>query len=177
MKNLKITGSVWVIADAGGHPIDNIDTDMIFHNSQLHITDVDKMGQHAFDNLDDWKEFPQQCREGDILLVGKNFGCGSSRQQAVDCFRALGAAAIVAESFGAIYRRNAINSGLAILEAPGIFDSPFKVGTGDEIVVDLERGEISGPGGSFTARPMSEIQKNIYHAGNLFAYGKTLSGG
>ena len=108
-------GKAWVITNEQGRLIHDIDTDQIFHNSHLAITNIEEMGRFAFGNLPGWEDFPQKVASGDIVIVGKNFGCGSSRQQAVDCFRTLGVRAIVAVSFGAIYRRNAINSGLRML--------------------------------------------------------------
>jgi len=178
MKPFQITGRVWLIVDKNQKPIDNIDTDMIFHNSYLHITDVNEMGKYAFGNLEGWKDFPTKCQKGDIVVCGKNFGAGSSRQHAVDCFAALGVSAIVAESFGAIYKRNAINSGMALVESPGIFDvranghSPLQ--TGDTVSINFETGLIKSPTTEFKAQPMGKVQKDIYLAGDLFEYGKTL---
>ncbi|MGD9405154.1 MAG: 3-isopropylmalate dehydratase, partial [Anaerolineae bacterium] len=105
MKETRIRGRIWVLTTPAGELYDDIDTDMIFHNRYLHITDVGEMGQYALDNLKGWEDFAQRAQPGDILLAGANFGAGSSRQQAVDCFRALGIGAIVAESYGAIYKR------------------------------------------------------------------------
>lgn len=174
MKDLLARGTVWRIVDSEGRAIDNIDTDMIFHNSHLHITEVDKMGEHAFGNLDAWQDFPKKVRDGDIIFAGKNFGAGSSRQQAVDCFAALGVSVIVAESFGAIYKRNAINSGMAIMEAPGIMEATAEfVDTG--ATVEFETGLITWASGSFQGRAMSKVQKDIFLAGSLFAYGKELA--
>lgn len=171
MRATKVRGKVWMITASNGKPIDNIDTDMIFHNSHLHITQIAEMGPLAFGNLDGWIDFPKKCQMGDILVAGKNFGAGSSRQQAVDCFAALGVTAIVAESFGAIYKRNAINSGMALIEAPNIFtDGTIK--SGDTIELDYESGRITAKAGDFQAKPMSQVQKDIFLAGNLFAYGK-----
>ncbi|HHJ09472.1 MAG TPA: homoaconitate hydratase family protein, partial [Bacteroidetes bacterium] len=92
-----LEGRVWVIER------DNIDTDMIFHNRYLTVTDIKEMGQYALDNLEGYEHFPKEARPGDIIITGKNFGAGSSRQQAVDCFKSLGVQAILARSFGAIY--------------------------------------------------------------------------
>ena len=170
MKPLKLEGRAWKAA------IDDIDTDMIFHNSVLHITERDEMAPHTFGNLEGWKDFPQKAKTGDVLVVGKNFGCGSSRQQAVDCFLALGVTVVVGESFGAIYKRNAINAGLPLVEAPGLFDGDFAFESGDTLSVDFESGTITNTktGKVFEARPMHEVQRAIYLAGDLFAYGKTL---
>ena len=108
-KSSVIEGRIWLI------PKDNIDTDMIFHNRYLAITDIKEMGQYTFDNLKGFEDFSKKAQPGDIIITGKNFGCGSSRQQAVDCFASLGIQAIIAESFGAIYERNAINAAFPII--------------------------------------------------------------
>jgi homoaconitase/3-isopropylmalate dehydratase large subunit len=104
-----VEGKVWYIKE------DNIDTDMIFHNRYLAITDINQMGQYAFDNLIGYEDFAKKVQASDIIVTQKNFGAGSSRQQAVDCFLALGVNCIIAESFGAIYERNAINAAMPIL--------------------------------------------------------------
>jgi len=155
-----------MVRDENGNRIDNIDTDMIFHNRYLYITDLNEMGKYAFSNLPGWEDFPQKVRKGDILVVGRNFGSGSSRQQAVDCFIALGISLIIGESFGAIYKRNVINSGLPLIEAPGIFDSPLK--SGDKIEVNLETGEIFKDGKLIIkGKPMSGVALDIYEKGGL----------
>jgi len=149
-------------------PVADVDTDMIFHNRYLHITDLDEMGQYIFDNLDGWERYPAESRPGDILIVGHNFGCGSSRQQAVDGFIGLGVVAIVGESFGAIYKRNCINAGLPLIESPGITTSG--VIDKEEVVLNLKDGSISRPDGILIAegKPLSQVQKDIYFAGGLF---------
>ena len=86
-----IKGRVWKI-ERDNKLIDDIDTDMIYHNKYLHIVDKNEMAKYAFSNLDGWKDFPMKARKGDLLIVGENFGCGSSRQHAVDCFISLGIA-------------------------------------------------------------------------------------
>ena len=149
---------MWVIRQ------DNIDTDMIFHNRYLTMTDIKAMGQYTFDNLKGWEDFAKKAKAGDIVVTGKNFGCGSSRQQAVDCFLALGIAAIVAESFGAIYERNAINAGLAILCAPAAGELKER----EEIEVDFRTGVIKRRSGSEVhGRPFSDAQLKIYERGGL----------
>ncbi len=171
MKPTVLRGRIWLITDKEGRRFDDIDTDMIFHNKWLYITDIDEMGRYAFGNTEGWEDFSEKAKPGDILIVGRNFGAGSSRQQAVDCFKSLGIQAIIGESFGAIYKRNAINSGMPLIEAPGIFDSGLK--SGDFIEANLETGEISRDGKViFRAKPMSNVQMDIYQAGELFEYGK-----
>jgi len=161
-------GRAWVVN------VPDVDTDMIFHNSHLHITEQNEMGQHAFGNLDGWKDFPGRVKTGDILITGHNFGCGSSRQQAVDCFAALGISAIVGESFGAIYFRNAVNSGMPILTAPNITDSGIE--NSDEIELDLEKSLLKCPSKNIEIKlkEFSGVQMDIYQSGDLFSYGKTL---
>jgi 3-isopropylmalate/(R)-2-methylmalate dehydratase small subunit len=175
VKETRIQGRLWVLTDPEGRLYDDIDTDMIFHNRYLHITDVAEMGQYALDNLQGWEDFAQRAQPGDVILAGKNFGAGSSRQQAVDCFRALGTGAIVAESFGAIYKRNAINSGMPILSLPGLGETAGAFHTGDQVELDFESGRLVLSGREvFQADPFSQVQMDIYRAGDLFAYGKTL---
>jgi len=170
-----IKGKIIIIKDNEGSGIDDIDTDMIFHNKHLHITKIEEMGKYAFGNLPDWEKFPEIASKGDILVVGKNFGAGSSRQQAVDCFTSLGISLIIGESFGAIYKRNAINSGMLLMTAPNIMNESIK--TGDSLKVNLKTGEIINLITNellATAEPLSNVQIDIYQAGNLFAYGSRI---
>lgn len=172
-KPTKIEGRVWVIKD-GKQGIDNIDTDMIYHNKHLAITHPDEMKNYIFGNLDGWQDFPEKAEDGDILIVGENFGAGSSRQQAVDGIVALGIRAIIGESFGAIYWRNAVNAALPILRAPGIMASEIE--SGNRIEVDFTNGRtnnISTGCEIDNVQPMNKIQLDIYRAGGLFNYSKT----
>ncbi len=155
-----LEGRVWVI------PVDNIDTDMIYHNRHLAITDQAQMGSFAFGNLAGCESFAKEARPGDIVVVGKNFGAGSSRQQAVDCFVALGISAIVAESFGAIYERNAINAGLPILTAQL---ARAGVEKGDIAAIDFSTGEVRVGARNLVlqGKPFSEVQLRIYQRGGL----------
>ena len=157
---LKVEGRAWVIKK------DNIDTDMIYHNRYLSITDINEMGQYTFDNLKGYESFAKEAKKGDIVIVGKNFGCGSSRQQAVDCFKALRISVIIAESFGAIYERNAINSAMPILIGKDIIN---KITDKDEIFVDFTTGKIIDKtnGKTFNIKPFSKSQLEIYKRGGL----------
>jgi len=151
-------GRVWVI------PQDNIDTDMIFHNRYLTITDIAEMGQYTFDNLAGWEDFSDKARPGDIVITGKNFGAGSSRQQAVDCFESLGVSLVVAESFGAIYERNAINKGFPIVTADLLREG---MENGQEIEVDLTHQTIKLPSGETRNGAFSSVQMDSYKRGGL----------
>jgi 3-isopropylmalate dehydratase small subunit len=157
-----LEGRVWYIKE------DDIDTDMIFHNRYLSITDINEMGQYTFDNLKGYEDFATKAKPGDIIVVQKNFGSGSSRQQAVDCFKALGVQAVVAESFGAIYERNAINAAFPIVQYNSLNDLELK--DKDTIKVNLETGEITNTKNNKTinAEPFSDVQMEIYQNGGLF---------
>ena len=156
-----IEGRIWLI------PKDNIDTDMIFHNRYLAITDVNEMGQYTFDNLKGFEDFSKKAKPGDIIITGKNFGCGSSRQQAVDCFSALGIQAIIAESFGSIYERNAINAAFPILICKE--PSGLDLNNGDSIKVNLKTGQIENLKNKkiVKAEPFSDVQLDLYQKGGL----------
>jgi 3-isopropylmalate/(R)-2-methylmalate dehydratase small subunit len=174
-KSTTAEGRLWVLRAPDGELYDDIDTDMIFHNRYLHITDLAEMGQYTLDNLQGWEDFAQKAGPGDIVMAGANFGAGSSRQQAVDCFRALGISAIIAESYGAIYKRNAINSGFPILVLPDLTQTQTEFQTGDLVAVGFKTGRLVLNGKRvFIAEHFSRVQMDIYQAGNLFAYGRTL---
>jgi 3-isopropylmalate/(R)-2-methylmalate dehydratase small subunit len=179
MRERIVKGRVWVLRGPGGGLIEDIDTDQIFHNAHLHITEIAQMGQYALDNLEGWKDFPKKCGPGDILVAGRNFGAGSSRQQAVDCFIALGIAALLAPSYAAIYFRNAVNSGFPVLRGRGLDRLAASGGleTGDVIECDVESGatEIVSRNVRLEIEPMSSVQRDIFRAGDLFAFGKRLA--
>jgi len=160
-KEYILQGRVWLI------PKDNIDTDMIFHNRYLAITDIREMGQYTFDNLKGFEDFSKKVNEGDIVITGKNFGCGSSRQQAVDCFVSLGIQAIISESFGAIYERNAINAAFPIITCDTI--SLLELKDGDTLKINLLTGELLNLNNnkSTKAEPFSPVQFEIYNKGGL----------
>ncbi len=179
MKERVLSGKVWILRDPDGFIYNNIDTDQIFHNNYLAITDIAQMGQYALGNLKGYEQFHKFVKKGDIIITGKNFGAGSSRQQAVDCFAALGVSLIICESIGAIYKRNAINSGFPIMTCPEIIklvncQSP-KIKDGDIITVDIESGIVQKNEGAVLSEiahgeAFSGVQKDIYDAGNMFSY-------
>jgi 3-isopropylmalate/(R)-2-methylmalate dehydratase large subunit len=156
-----IEGKVWIISK------DDIDTDMIFHNRYLTITDINEMGQYAFDNLEGWEDFAGKAEKGDIIITDKNFGAGSSRQQAVDCFKALGVQAIIAKSFGAIYERNAINAGFPVLTYDDLSELNLKQRS--KIRVNFESGEITNLAENISIKinPFFDVQMEIYQKNGL----------
>ena len=157
---LVVEGRIWLI------PKDNIDTDMIFHNRHLTITDIREMGQYTFGNLPGWEHFSKNAQPGDIVVAGRNFGAGSSRQQAVDCFKSLKVGLLVARSFGAIYFRNAVNAGFPVMVAD-LLESGLK--DGDHLRVSLTTGEVEilETGVKIQGRPFPPVQLEIYRKGGL----------
>jgi 3-isopropylmalate/(R)-2-methylmalate dehydratase large subunit len=158
-----VEGRVWII------PKDDIDTDMIFHNRYLTITDIKEMGQYAFDNLKGYEDFAKKAEPGDIVLTAKNFGAGSSRQQAVDCFLSLGISCILAESYGAIYERNAINAALPILTYDPAELAKAELQNMDLIRVNFETGVVLNlrNGKSTRINRFYDAQLGIYKNGGL----------
>ncbi len=158
-----LTGKIWIIDE------DNIDTDMIFHNRHLAITNLEDMGQFTLGNLKGWEDYAQKSEPGDIVITGKNFGSGSSRQQAVDCFVALKNQAILAKSYGAIYERNAINAAFPVLVYHSLDELNLK--NRDRIQIDLRSGKVTNfeNGKETFVEPFSEVQMQIYKRGGLLS--------
>ena len=111
MENM--TGKVWILGD-------DIDTDIIIPTEYLAMKTIDDMKQYAFSPLR--PELAGQIQKGDIIVAGKNFGCGSSREQAPEIIKALGIQCVIAKSFARIFFRNAINNGLLLIEQPDLYD-------------------------------------------------------
>jgi 3-isopropylmalate/(R)-2-methylmalate dehydratase large subunit len=158
-----VEGKVWIIQK------DDIDTDMIFHNRYLTITDIKEMGQYTFDNLPGFEDFAKKAKAGDIVLTAKNFGAGSSRQQAVDCFKSLGIQCILAESFGAIYERNAINAAFPILTYKPEDIKNLTLENGDIIRVDYVNGKVTNIRTNINVNidRFYDVQLDIYKKGGL----------
>ncbi|MCX8171280.1 MAG: 3-isopropylmalate dehydratase small subunit [Candidatus Bathyarchaeota archaeon] len=116
---------------------DNINTDVIIPSKYLTSLDPNELAKHAMESID--PDFPRKAKEGVIIVAGRNFGCGSSREQAPIALKYAGVKCIVAESFARIFYRNSINVGLPVLEAPGI---SRLVEDGDMLTVILDKGEI-----------------------------------
>ena len=128
--NMKIKGSAIKFGN-------NVDTDVILPGKYLILVDPKELAKHALESLD--PTFPEKAKKGIILVGGKNFGCGSSREQAPLALKYAGVKCVLAESFARIFFRNAINIGLPVIECKGISNA---VGTGDELAVDFEAGKI-----------------------------------
>ncbi|MHA1580379.1 MAG: 3-isopropylmalate dehydratase small subunit [Candidatus Freyarchaeota archaeon] len=128
-----IRGRVWKFGD-------NIDTDIIIAGPYLTIRDPDELASHAMEMVN--PDFAKNVQPGDVIVAGKNFGCGSSREEAPFVLKRLGVSAIVAEFFARIFYRNAINLGLPLVECK---DASQKFQEGDTIEIDLEKGIIKNP--------------------------------
>jgi 3-isopropylmalate/(R)-2-methylmalate dehydratase small subunit len=115
----------------------NVDTDVILPGKYLILMNTTDMAKHALEGLD--PEFPKKAKKGVIIVGGKNFGCGSSREQAPLALKYSGVKCVVAESFARIFFRNSINIGLPVVECTGISAA---VKTGDELSVDFDKGEV-----------------------------------
>ena len=146
---------------------DNVDTDVIIPSKYLHLTDPKELSKHALEGLD--PTFSNRVKEGDIIIAGKNFGCGSSREHAVLALKYTGISGIVAESFARIFFRNAINLGLPVLECPNITK---KIRDGDEVEIDYVRGEIRNlsTGEVITTKPLPKFIIEIIKDGGLIPH-------
>src|ERR1700742_2784668 len=117
---------------------DNVNSDIIIAGRYLIYIDPVQLAEHAFEMLGEG--FPARLRSFDILVAGRNFGCGSAREQAATAIQGLGIKAVVADFFARTFYRNAINDGLPIMECPALYEA---VQEGDEIRIDLEAGMIA----------------------------------
>ena len=145
---------------------ENIDTDQIFPGRYLSISDPKDMVEHCMEGAGHPK-FRSEVKQGDIIVAGENFGCGSSREHAPLVLKLVGIRAIVAESFARIFFRNGFNLGLPVLEAPGVTE----IAEGSEIEVDLETGEIKDltGGKSYRGSPIPEFLFMMLEKGGLVA--------
>jgi len=155
------TGRVWKYGD-------NVNTDVIFPGRYTYtLMTPEEMAKHALEDLD--PEFAKSAKPGDVIVAGKNFGCGSSREQAAACLRAAGVKAVVAKSFARIYFRNAINLGLAVLQCAEAVDA---LSAGDEIDIDFAAGTITSGNRTFKFFPLPEAVIGIVQTGGLIEYTK-----
>ncbi len=154
-------GKVWKYGD-------DVNTDVIFAGKYTYtLMPPEEMAKHALEDLD--PQFAQKVQPGDVIVAGKNFGCGSSREQAAACLKYAGIQAVVAKSFARIYFRNAINLGLPVLQCPEAVDA---VETGDEIEIDFAAGKIITNKGTFKFPRLPDSVIGILEAGGLIEYTK-----
>ena len=155
---------------------DDVDTDLIYHNKYLAETDPKNMPQYAFEYYPGKESFAKEVKPGDIVVAGKNFGCGSSREHAVYCLQYAGVPCVIAETCSRIYYRNAINNGYPVLFVKGLSDA-IKNGDikdGDMLDVDMDSGKIvnTASGKTFHGDAVSDLEHDIMEAGGLFQYMK-----
>jgi 3-isopropylmalate/(R)-2-methylmalate dehydratase small subunit len=144
---------------------DNINSDLIIPGRYLIYIDKERLGQHAFEMLGEG--FGAKLRSFDILVAGRNFGCGSAREQAATAIQGLGIKAVVACSFARTFYRNAINDGLPIVECPALYPV---VGERDAIQIDLAAGKIHHAGREHTFPKMPDSVRRILELGGLAEY-------
>jgi 3-isopropylmalate/(R)-2-methylmalate dehydratase small subunit len=145
----------------------SINTDEIIPARYLTVDEESVLARHAMEDLD--KDFAKKAQPGDILIAGRDFGCGSSREHAVWAIRGAGVQAVVAEGFARIFYRNCINNGYLALECPGVA-SAFE--TGDEADLDVKAGTITNKrsGQVLSFAPMPDFALDIARAGGLLEY-------
>jgi 3-isopropylmalate/(R)-2-methylmalate dehydratase small subunit len=151
-----LQGRVWKYGD-------NVNTDVIFPGKYTYtVTECSEIARHALEDLD--PSFVANVQPGDIIVGGRNWGCGSSREQAATCLVYNGVAAVIAESFSRIFYRNALNNGLLVIGCPAAVQA---IQPGETITVDLERNLIRCTAGEFVYPPLGIVQ-----AGGLVEYVK-----
>ncbi len=154
-----IEGRVWLYGD-------DVNTDVIFPGKYTYtVQQPAAMAAHALEDLD--PSFRENVEPEDIIVAGKNWGCGSSREQAVICLKEIGIGAIIAASFARIYYRNCINNALPAIISPRVVEAVKK---GDLLRVDLEAGEITTPSGSYSFPPLPPSVQEIFDHGGLVEY-------
>ncbi|NLC07952.1 MAG: 3-isopropylmalate dehydratase small subunit [Syntrophomonadaceae bacterium] len=157
---MKLTGRVWRFGN-------DVDTDAIIPARYLNTADPAELAKHCMEDAD--PNFPNKVQTGDIIVAGKNFGCGSSREHAPIAIKAAGVAGVVAKSFARIFYRNAINIGLPIFECPEGID---QIREGSQIEIDVEQGLIRDltTGKTYAATPFPEFMQKIISTGGLIEY-------
>lgn len=159
---MKIKGKIWKFGD-------NIDTDAIIPARYLNTSDPNELAKHVMEDAD--RDFPSKVKPGDIIVAGRNFGCGSSREHAPIAIKAAGIQAVVAKSFARIFFRNAFNIGLPIFEVPELIDESSE---GDEIEIDMNSGVIANltKGKSYKTKPIPSFMQDLIKAGGLIEWTK-----
>ncbi len=155
-------GKAWKVGD-------DIDTDLIIPAKYLNDSSDENLRDHCLESV--IENFSQVIDQGDMLVGGKNFGCGSSREHAPIAIKASGISVVIAKSFARIFYRNAINIGLPIVTAPDAVD---EIEQGDELSIDLEKGELTNltKGKTYQTEVFPDFIKEIIASGNLLNYVK-----
>lgn len=164
---MTIRGKAWKFGD-------DVDTDLIIPARYLNTTDIAELAKHCLEPVN--PEWAGRVAAGDVIVAGRNFGCGSSREHAPLAIKGVGVAAIVAVSFARIFYRNAFNIGLPVIESP---EAVAAIAEGEELEVFLEEGKITAGGRSFPFAPIPDFMMDLVRAGGLMPWLKeeTDSGG
>ena len=157
---MKLQGTVFKYGD-------NVDTDVIIPARYLNTSNASELAQHCMEDID--AGFAAAVKPGDVIVAGRNFGCGSSREHAPLAIKASGASCVIAATFARIFYRNALNIGLPILECP---EAAAAIAAGDKVSVDLGEGQIvdETTGHRFSAEPFPPFMQELIAAGGLAAY-------
>jgi len=162
---VSIKGKVWKYGD-------DVNTDVIFPGKYTYtIREPEQMAKHAMEDLD--PEFAKEVEKGDIIVAGRNFGCGSSREQAATCLKYAGVGAIVAKSFARIFFRNGINQGLPLVQCREAVEN---ICSGEVISVDFEKGKLRCKRGVFSFPPLPESVLGILNDGGLIPHTRRILG-
>lgn len=169
---MKFEGRLWIFKD------NDINTDLIFPGKYTYEPlEPEEQAKHAMEDYD--VQFGNQVRKHDIIVTGKNFGCGSSREQAVTCLKYAGVDAIVAQSFARLFYRNSINSAMAVIECPEAVEAVFEQETevsprlsNFDMKIDLSQGKIFFASKEYSFPPWDEQAMRIFKAGGLVEYTK-----
>lgn len=155
-------GKAWVYGD-------NVDTDVIIPARYLNSTDAKELAEHCMEDIDD--TFAGKVAQGDIMVAGENFGCGSSREHAPIAIKECGVSAVIAKSFARIFFRNAINIGLPIIESNEL---PDESANGDEIEIDLNKGVVKNltKNKEYSIAPFPPSIQELISTGGLINYTK-----
>ena len=156
---LRVAGSVFRYGDA-------VSTDALFPGRYTYThTTPEEIAPHALEDLD--PTFARRVRPGDVVVGGHGFGCGSSREQAVTCLKALGVGAVIAKSLARIYLRNSVNAGLPAIACPAAVDA---LESGDPVAIDLDQAWIETPRGRFAFPPLAPNVRMLLRCGGLVPY-------
>ncbi|MEY3002625.1 MAG: hypothetical protein RLZZ428_1000 [Pseudomonadota bacterium] len=161
MKDIVLQGKVWKFGD-------NIDTDLIIAARYLNTSEPSELAKYVMEDAD--PEFVSKMKEGDIIVAGENFGCGSSREHAPIALKAAGISAVIAPTFARIFYRNAFNMGLPIFE----LKEANEIDEGDVIRVDMNAGEVINVTQAKTYKfvPIPDFMQSLVDAGGLIAFAK-----
>lgn len=157
---MRLEGKAWKFGN-------DVDTDVIIPARYLNTSSPEELAKHCMEDAD--PQFASKVQAGDIIVAGKNFGCGSSREHAPIAIKASGVACVIAHSFARIFYRNSINIGLPIFECP---EAAKAIQTGHQVSVDAESGQIKDltTGDSFKAQPFPAFMQELIEAGGLMNY-------